>query len=157
MKLILAIKYIKNSPYFSLSTTSPEELLDDDGGDSTAKDETPTNPSRATTPGAPTQSAVPPKRKKAIVDEALGDNMLVKSLQEIQERARERRAEEDMDLNFALEIAGRLKRLNPRQNAYVKLQVQQLLFNVEFGQDTVEPYVVGSEKIRLMAQNFIFQ
>ena len=67
--------------------------------------------------------------------------MLVKSLQEIQERARERRAEkDDMDLNFALEIAGRLKRLNPRQNAYVKLQVQQLLFNVEFGQDTVEPY-----------------
>ena len=59
--------------------------------------------------------------------------MLIKSLQEMQESVRERRAQkEDMDLNFALEIAGRLRRLPPRQNAYVKLQIQQLLFNVEF-------------------------
>ena len=37
-----------------------------------------------------------------------------------------------MDINFGLEVAGRLKRLTPRQNAIAKLQIQQVLFNIEF-------------------------
>ena len=88
-----------------------------------------------------TNSPVPPRRKKAKVDMVIEeDKFLVKSLKEIQETACERRAQkEDMDTNFALEVAGRLKRLSPRQNAYMKLQIQQLLFNVEFPQDTDVP------------------
>ena len=54
--------------------------------------------------------------------------------------SREHRAQkEDMDTNFVLEVAGRLKKLSPRQNAYLKLQIQQLLVNVEFPQDIAEP------------------
>ena len=62
-----------------------------------------------------TNSPVPPRRKKAKVDTAIeGDKFLVQSLKEIQETARERRAQkEDMGTNFALEVAGRLKRLPP--------------------------------------------
>ena len=37
-----------------------------------------------------------------------------------------------MDTNFCLEVAGRLKRLAPKENAFVKLKIQQLLFEVEF-------------------------
>ena len=98
----------------------------------------PTNSSTAPPPSL----TAPPQRKKAKVDaEAEVDKMLIKSLQEIQDKACERRSQKDdnMDLNFALEIAGRLRRLSPQQNAYVKLQIQQLLFSVEFSQDTVEP------------------
>ena len=62
-----------------------------------------------------------------------GDKALLDSLKEIQDNARERRTKkEDMDLNFALEVAGRLRRLPPRQNACAKLQIQQLLFSIEF-------------------------
>ena len=88
-----------------------------------------------------TNSPVPPRRKKAKVDTAIEeDKFLVKSLQEIQETAREHRAQkEDTHTNFALEVAGRLKRLPPRQNAYMKLHIQQLLFNVEFPQDIDVP------------------
>ena len=62
------------------------------------------------------------------------DRALVQSLKELQESSRERRTAQkaDMDINFALEVAGRLKRLPPRKNAYVKLQIKQLLFYVEF-------------------------
>ena len=70
------------------------------------------------------------------------DKALLQSLKEIQETARERRAQkDDMDFNFALEVAGRLKRLPPRQNAFAKLQIQQLLFSVEFQETQNEtPY-----------------
>lgn len=39
--------------------------------------------------------------------------------------------QEDIDLNFALELAGCLKRLT-QQNAWIKLQIYQLLFSVDF-------------------------
>ena len=59
--------------------------------------------------------------------------MLIKSLEVIQANAHERRSQkEDMDYNFAMEIAGRLRRLSPQCNAYAKLHIQQLLFNIEF-------------------------
>ena len=41
---------------------------------------------------------------------------------------------QDMDTNFGLEVAGRLKRLPPGQNAYMKFKIQQLLFGIEFSQ-----------------------
>ena len=75
-----------------------------------------------------------------------GDKALVESLREIQEASRQRRAQKDdldtndtnytndLDTNFALEVAGRLKRLPPRQNAYAKLKIQQLLFEIEFSE-----------------------
>ena len=44
-----------------------------------------------------------------------------------------------MDANFALEVAGRLRRLPTRQNAFAKLQIQQLLFNIEFHPESAEP------------------
>ena len=84
--------------------------------------------------GMSTPPVLPPRRKKARMD-VEGDKALVESLREIQEASRQRRAQkEDMDTNFALEVAGRLKRLPLRQNAYVKLKIQQLLFEIEFSQ-----------------------
>ena len=66
------------------------------------------------------------------------------TLKELQESARERRGQkEDMDFNFALEVAGRLKRMTPRQNALANLQIQQLLFNIEFPGQQVESYHVN--------------
>ena len=93
------------------STTSPEEF-----NDSTTLGTSSSEPSGINSP-------LPPRRKKAKVDMAIeGDKLLLKSLKEIQEAARERQAQkDDMDMNFALEVAGRLRRLPPRQNAYVKL------------------------------------
>ena len=61
--------------------------------------------------------------------------MIIQSLRDIQETAQQRRTQkEDMDANFCLEIAGRLKRLEPRKNAYAKLQIQKLLYDVEFSE-----------------------
>ena len=61
------------------------------------------------------------------------DKLLVQSLKDIQERSHQRQAQrDDMDTNFCLEVAGRLKRLAPKENAFVKLKIQQLLFEVEF-------------------------
>ena len=54
-------------------------------------------------------------------------------MKDIQERSHQRQAQgEDMDTNFCPEVAGRLKRLAPKENAFVKLKIQQLLFEVEF-------------------------
>ncbi|KAL5510324.1 hypothetical protein EMCRGX_G005852 [Ephydatia muelleri] len=61
------------------------------------------------------------------------DELLVQSLKDIQERSHQRQAQrDDMDTNFCLEVAGRLKRLAPKENAFVKLKIQHLLFEVEF-------------------------
>ena len=61
------------------------------------------------------------------------DKLLVQSLKDIQERSHQRQAQrDDMDTNFCLEVAGRLKRLAPKENAFVKLKIQHLLFEVEF-------------------------
>ena len=66
----------------------------------------------------------------------------MQTLQELKERGRERQSQkEDMDVNFGLEVAGRLKRLKNRQNALAKLKIQQVLFNREFqGEDGQQPY-----------------
>ena len=80
--------------------------------------------SRSATPVLPQEgmsapTVLCPRRKKAKMGME-GDKALVESLREIQEASRQRRAQkEDMDTNFALEVAGRLKRLPPRQNAYM--------------------------------------
>ena len=93
-------------------------------------------------------SPSPPVKKKAKIETAMGEGekALLQSLKEIQETARGRRTQkEDMDANFALEVAGRLRRLPPKQNAYAKLQIQQLLFSIEFHQESAEPaYQVNS-------------
>ena len=80
-----------------------------------------------------------PKRKR--IDSAGEvDKALLQSLKDIQESSRERQAQkENMDLNFGLEVAGRLRRLPPKQNAFAKLQIQQLLFSIEF-QDSSNDY-----------------
>ena len=80
-------------------------------------------------------SSVQRLQKRKLVDSASRqvDKALLQSLQYIQESAHECQArKEDMDLNFALEVAGWLRRLPPRQNAFAKLQIQQLPFNIEF-------------------------
>lgn len=72
--------------------------------------------------------------KKAKMD-AEGDRVLVESLREIQEPSQQRRAlKEDIDANFGMEVAGRLKSLHPKQNALAKLKIQQILFDMEFGE-----------------------
>ena len=75
------------------------------------------------------------KKKKMKLDEA-ADQALIKSLQGIQERAAHRQErKEDLDDHFGKEVAGRLKRLTPQQNAAAKLQIQQVLYNFEFCHD----------------------
>ena len=79
------------------------------------------------------------KRVESSSANAEGDRGLLQSLKEIQESTRERRAQmDDMDFNFALEVAGRLRRLSPKLNAFAKLQIQQLLFDIEFQEDSNE-------------------
>ena len=60
------------------------------------------------------------------------DKVLVESLCEVQKASSARRAQ--METTFALEVAGRLKRLPPKDNAYAKLQIQEILFDIKFGQ-----------------------
>ena len=63
-------------------------------------------------------SPLPSTKKRRMDSAGEGDKALLESLKEIQDNARERRTKkEDMDLNFALEVAGRLRRLPPRQTS----------------------------------------
>lgn len=48
-------------------------------------------------------------------------------------------ANSDSDERFLLSCGPALKRLNARQNAFVRLSIQHLLFEVEFGSDEPVP------------------
>ena len=62
-----------------------------------------------------------PPQKKAKVDNEC-DKIIIQSLRDIQETAQHHQTH--MDANFCLEVAGRLKRLEPRKNVYVKLEMR---------------------------------
>ncbi|KAL5460196.1 hypothetical protein EMCRGX_G033624 [Ephydatia muelleri] len=65
------------------------------------------------------------------VDEC--DKLLVQSLKEISDRAMQRQVQkDDMDASFCQEVAGRLKRLSPKDNALAKMKIQKFLFDIEF-------------------------
>ena len=125
--VIPSYSYIKSLIFLSLSLE-----------DSIIQEEQPLSLSISNTSAdtAPSMSkSISPVRKRKRVDSASGevDRALLQSLKDIQESMHQRRVQkEDMHLNFALEVAGRLRRLPPRKNAFVKLQIQQLLFSVEF-------------------------
>ena len=92
-----------------------------------------------------------PKRNRS--DSWDGDRALIQSLKDLQDGARDRRRhKEDMDFNFALEVAGRLKRMTPRQNALAKLQIQQLLFNIEFSEENSDETLYGNHQNAYMFQ-----
>ena len=79
-----------------------------------------------------TQQSKKPCRR---IDEC--DKILVQSLKDIHERSLQRSIQkEDLDTNFCLEVAGRLKRLSPKDNAFAKMTIQQLLFEIEFAVST---------------------
>ena len=76
-------------------------------------------------------SRLPPSSCTPIIEKAKVDNecdkIIIQSLREIQEIAQQRRTQkEDMDANFCLEVAGRLKRLEP---CYVKLEIRCTMLN----------------------------
>ena len=57
----------------------------------------------------------------------------MQSLKEISDRAMQRQIQkDDMDASFCQEVAGRLKRLSPKDNALAKMKIQKLLFDTEF-------------------------
>ena len=138
--LLLVFKVQKYLSYVNYSTQNIDIDLDETISNTTSLSSEPilTPASRSSSP-PPARSQ---KRKRAENAED-GDKALIQSLNRIQESARERRQQkEDLDINFGLEAAGRLKRLTPRQNALAKLQIQQVLFDTEFkgpGNDEVNP------------------
>ena len=77
------------------------------------------------------------KRKVSKGDEI--DDMLMRSLKDIQERQNKRSGTDtsDGETHFGNHVAATLRRLTPKQQAIAKLQIDQILLNVEF---PCEPY-----------------
>ena len=64
--------------------------------------------------------------------------MLLRSLQDLQER-RKSEPEIDAEGHYGRHVAATLRKLNPRQQAIAKLQIDQVLFNIEFPSDRYPP------------------
>ena len=61
------------------------------------------------------------------------DKILVQLMKDKHERSLQRSLQkEDLDTTFYLEVAGRLKRLSSKDNAFAKMKIQQMLFDIEF-------------------------
>ena len=73
----------------------------------------------------------PAKRKKGKGDEV--DDVILGTLKSLQERRRGKDQQQcDEEGHFGQQIAATLRRFTPRQKALAKLQIEQVLFSVEF-------------------------
>ena len=74
----------------------------------------------------------PAKRKKSRGDEV--EEVILCSLKSLQERRRgkEQQQQSDEEAHFGQQIAATLRRFTPRQKALAKLQIELVLFSVEF-------------------------
>uniref|UniRef100_A0A1X7U649 BESS domain-containing protein n=1 Tax=Amphimedon queenslandica TaxID=400682 RepID=A0A1X7U649_AMPQE len=80
----------------------------------------------------------PPKERKKMSDEV--DMALVETLKSFQATRKELMKDPDEDDLFGRQIAATVHRLSNKQKAICKLQIQQVLLNVEFSTDyTFDP------------------
>ena len=73
-------------------------------------------------------------RKRQRQSDRDGDGALLECLSSIETRRQERQKAKDMDpdTHFAMDIAARLRRLSPRDNAIAKMKLLEVLTNIEF-------------------------
>jgi len=83
----------------------------------------------ASTLSMPTATAVSRKKKKADVDPF--EQFLLKEI--AKDGSKEKKEENDADELFCASLVPTLKRLIPKKNQLCKIKIQQLLFDVEFG------------------------
>ena len=80
------------------------------------------------------------QKRKAVKSPTPADDVdaaLVDSVRGLHELAKSRTsATPGPDVNFCLEIADRLKSFPRHKNAFAKMRIQQVLYEVEFGEET---------------------
>ena len=67
------------------------------------------------------------------------DDLIMTSLKSLQERRHGKEALDEAG-HFGHQIAATLRRFSPRQMAQAKLQIEQVLFNIEFPSDQSPSY-----------------
>ena len=73
----------------------------------------------------------PLKKRSSTIDD--NDEMLITSIKNLRERQQDKqKGQLDEETHFGLQVAETLRRFNSKQRALAKLQIDQVLFNVEF-------------------------
>ena len=81
----------------------------------------------------------PPSKKRRSMKGDDIDEMLINSIKTIQERRQEKHSRQlNEETHFGLQVAETLRRFSPKQKALAKLQIDQVLFNIEFPPE--QPY-----------------
>lgn len=114
----------EKSPVFELASKSVSPFLESDQS------------SKASSSRNDTSQKKLLKRKRNRNDEI--DELLVKSLSSIQEK-RTKEKTDDEEGYFGKHISETLRRFNARQKALAKLQIQQVLLQLEFPPELVSP------------------
>ena len=93
------------------------------------------SPSTPSASDGSTELQAPSKKKIKTSNSNEMEDLIVSSLKNLQERRRERVCLDEAG-HFGHQIAATLRRFTPRQMALAKLQIEQVLFNVEFPVET---------------------
>ena len=80
----------------------------------------------------------PLKKRRSTIDDNI-DEMLITSIKNLRERQQDKQKRQlDEETHFGLQVAETLRRFSSKQKALAKLQIDQVLFNVEFPPE--QPY-----------------
>ena len=108
-------------------------------GDTTTR----TTSSSDNSPGG--EPSVPKKRKTAgnsVKKEEVDviDLAMLESIKDIQAMAKDSSvSQNDPDISFCMDLASRLKKMPAQKNAFAKMQLQSLMYSLEYGQSTLSP------------------
>ena len=81
-------------------------------------------------------------KKKHVEEDPLSPDIFVKKKKHSDECRTSNVTEMDADEQFLLSCLPALKRLRPRDNAIARMRIQQVLFDVEFGEEEQSEEVV---------------
>ena len=83
------------------------------------------------------------------------DELLVKSLQSLQENKKAKR-DVDEEGHYGEQIAATLRRFTVRQKALAKMKIQEVLFNVEFNSEPTPPNSYANQTMNYHIPNHYY-